>query len=401
MVAKRIERWPITAPVIFIAAGTLLSTTGWFDGEASEHGLHLLAEATLVVLLFLDASQIDLGQLKREHVWPQRMLLIGLPLAILIGTAANALLLPEWPLIAAALAAALLAPTDAALGQSLIANGRIPERVRRGLTVESGLNDGLMLPIILLLASLLGEATANDTADWIQFGLSQVILGPVAGVLVGLIGGKLMLAAHDSGWTSEALEGVGTLSFAALSYLVATQLGGNGFLAAFVAGLCFGNILKGRCRFVFEFTESEGQLLMWGAFFMLGLVLVPEAITHLSLPLLAVIAVSLFVVRPLAIWLSLAGTDAAPLTRMFFGWFGPRGLATALFALLILPDIGGEWSELVLALAINAVWISAMLHGASAVFLGDAYSRMVDRKGDCPEKESMPQPFSGRAAKDN
>lgn len=169
LVAKRIERWPLTAPMIFIAAGLLLAQTGWVDPVAGEHALHTLAEATLVILLFLDASQIDLAQLKRQHIWPQRMLLIGLPLGIFLGTIANVLLSPSWPVIAAALAAALLAPTDAALGQSVVSNKRIPERVRRGLTIESGLNDGLALPIILLLASLLGGVSSNNTQDWIVF----------------------------------------------------------------------------------------------------------------------------------------------------------------------------------------------------------------------------------------
>lgn len=203
-----------------------------------------------------------------------------------------------------------------------------------------------------------------------------------------------MLRAHMLGWTSEAYEGVATLSFAALSYLVATQIGGNGFIAAFVAGLCFGNLLKGRCKFVFEFTENEGQMLMWAAFLLLGLALVPEAIAHLTPTLLAVIFASLFVVRPLAIWISLMGTDASPSTRLFFGWFGPRGLATALFALLILPQIGSHWAEQILALAINAVWISAVLHGVTAVVLGEAYSKGVERMGPCAETQDMPEPFS-------
>ena len=393
LVAQRIARWPLTAPMVFLGAGVLLSQTGWVDPHEGEHALHILAEATLVILLFLDASQIDLAQFKRQHIWPQRMLLIGLPLSIAIGTVANVVFLPEWPILAAALAAGLLAPTDAALGQSVVSNKRIPGRVRRGLTVESGLNDGLALPIILLLASLLGGASSNDAQSWLVFGASQIVLGPIAGIAVGLTGGWAMLQAHKRGWTGEAYEGVATLSFAALSYLVATQIGGNGFIAAFIAGLCFGNMLKGRCKFVFEFTENEGQILMWAAFLLLGLALVPEAIAHLTPTLLAVILVSLFLVRPLAIWISLLGTDASQSTRLFFGWFGPRGLATALFALLILPEIGAEWSELILPLAINAVWISAVLHGVSAVVLGDAYSKAVERMGACPEREAMPEPF--------
>lgn len=155
------------------------------------------------------------------------------------------------------------------------------------------------------------------------------------------------------------------------------------------AGLCFGNVVKGRCKFVYEFTESEGQLLIWSAFFLLGLALVPEALNHLTWPTLAIILISLFVVRPAAIWISLAGTDASATTRLFFGWFGPRGLATALFALLIVRKIGHEFAEPVLFLAINAVWISALLHGLSAVPGAQWYAGRIKKMGDCAETESV------------
>lgn len=176
------------------------------------------------------------------------------------------------------------------------------------------------------------------------------------------------------------------------AYLVALQVGGNGFIAAFVAGLCFGNVLKGRCKFVYEFTESEGQILTWGAFFLLGSALVPEALNHLTLEVLGLILVSLFVVRPAAIWLSLLGTRASGATRLFFGWFGPRGLATALFALLVLKDIGPELAEPVLHIAVNAVWISALLHGLTAAFGAKMYATRIASMGDCAELEPVERP---------
>ena len=145
----------------------------------------------------------------------------------------------------------------------------------------------------------------------------------------------MLLWAKARELTSEVYEGVGTIALAGATYLFANEIGGNGFIAAFVGGLIFGNVINGQCKFIYEFTESEGQLLSWGAFTLLGLVLVPEAVSHLSLASLAVILTSLFVVRPLAIWISLIGTDSSVTTRLFFGWFGPRGLATALFALLV------------------------------------------------------------------
>jgi len=391
--ARRLSSSIITAPMIFLLLGYVLATLGVVDGEAAEHSLHLVAEVTLIILLFLDASQIDLQALKKQHIWPKRMLLVGLPLAIVLGTGIAWLFLPGWPLVALALLASLLAPTDAALGQSVVSNKMVPERVRRGLTVESGLNDGLALPIILLFASLTGEVMDAESRNWAIFGAGQLILGPVAGILVGGCGATAMLFANRRGWTSDVFEGIAALALAGTAYLIAGEIGGNGFIAAFVAGLTLGNVIKGRCQFLFEFTESEGQLLMWSAFFLLGLALLPEALNHLTPAILGLILVSLFIVRPGAIWLSLVGTDASPATRLFFGWFGPRGLATALFALLIVPQVGGEYGETILAIAINAVWISALLHGVSAAPLGRLYGQMIANIGDCPEKLPVAKPF--------
>jgi len=389
MIAKRASRTMVTAPMVFLALGYLLSTTKFLPQQEMENTLHLVAEITLVVLLFLDAAQMNLTALRNSHVWPVRMLVIGLPLTIALGTLAAFPFLSGWPLAAVALVASILAPTDAALGQTVVTNPIVPDRVRRALTVESGLNDGLALPVILLFASLAAEAMVSEQTNWLIFGAKQLLLGPAVGIAAGLMGGKLLLAAKARNLTSETFEGIGALALAGTAYLGATQIGGNGFIAAFAAGLCFGNVVNGACKFVYEFTESEGQLLTWIAFFLLGLVLVPGALQHLDLNSLAIILLSLFVVRPLAIWLSLLGTDASPVTRLFFGWFGPRGLATALFALLILEQVTDDLAEPVLAIAINAVWISALLHGLSAAPAAKWYSAAVGKMGECPEAEEI------------
>jgi len=181
------------------------------------------------------------------------------------------------------------------------------------------------------------------------------------------------------------------LALAGTAYLLAGLVGGNGFISAFIAGLAFGAVVKGACKFVFEFTESEGQLLAWAAFLLLGAALVPEAIVHLTPQMLGLILLSLFVVRPVAIWLSLLGTNTAPVTRLFFGWFGPRGLATALFALLVVDQVPDIYAEPILHLAINAVWISALLHGLSAAPAAKWYGARVARMGACAENESIAQ----------
>ena len=385
MVAKRLSTTALTAPMLFIAFGLLMSKTGLLALSEMEKTLELVAEIALVILLFLDAAKTDLDALRARFVWPARMLLIGLPLSIVFGSIAAWILLPTWPLVALILAAAILAPTDAALGQAVVSNPVVPERARRALTVESGLNDGLALPFILLFASLTANAMDAGDTNWLLFGAKQLLLGPLAGAAFGLMAGVMLLWAKEREYTSDIYEGVGAIALALAAYLGATAIGGNGFIAAFIAGLCFGGIVKDRCEFIFEFTESEGQGLTWGAFFLLGLVLVPEAIVHLTVPSLALILASLFIVRPLAIWLSLIGSDASPLTRLFFGWFGPRGLATALFALMVVGEINAEFGEPILHLAVNAVWISALLHGLSAVSGAKWYAERVNKMGQCAE----------------
>ncbi len=387
--ARRLASTPLTAPILFIAFGAVMSVSGLFKSDQTEHILHFTAEIALILLLFLDASQIDLKLLRRDHGWPIRLLLVGLPLSVLIGSGFAWLLLPGWPVAAVVLLAALLAPTDAALGQAVVSNTIVPDRVRRTLTVESGLNDGLALPLVLLFASLLSAEVSQDGSYWLTFAAAQLILGPLAGIAMGWLGGRVLLWSKKKNYTSEVYEGVGAIALAIAIYLLANQIGGNGFIAAFVGGLTFGNVVKGQCRFIYEFTESEGQLLSWGAFFLLGLVLVPTAVTHLGTAELAVILTSLLIVRPLAVWISLASTDTSALTRVFLGWFGPRGLATALFALLVVQLSGPEAAEPILMLAINAVWISALLHGVSAAPATRWYAKALSRNADCAENQPI------------
>lgn len=399
MVANRLSRTIITAPMVFLGFGALVAQVGMVPEASSEAALHVVAEIALIVLLFLDAAQIDQRALLKRRIWPFRMLAIGLPLGFLLGVALGWVLLPGWPLALVALVAAILVPTDAALGQPVISNTAIPERPRRALTVEGGLNDGLALPLILIIAALAAPERMVPEGGWLVFSLKQVVLGPLVGGVLGAVGGKVLLWAKRTGATADIYEGIGALALAAMAYLAALQVGGSGFVAAFAAGLGFGAVVRGQCAFVYEFTEGEGQLLSWVAFFLLGAVLVPDAIAHLTLNTFLLILGSLVLVRPLAIWLSLVGTDASTTTRLFFGWFGPRGLATALFALLVFDQFDHEIGQDVLFLAVNAVWISAVLHGVSAAPGAAWYAKRLSRMNASGEMKSA-EP-SAKAFKEN
>lgn len=379
MLAKKLSTTIITAPMVFIGIGFALSQSGLIHIGDAHETVYLIAEISLVVLLFLDASQINLRRLKRQNTWPLRMLLIGLPLSILIGTGFAYLFFPEWPWPMLALIAAILAPTDAALGEAVVSNENVPINERQSLSVESGLNDGLALPIILFFASIVAMQVGGQETNtsWLVFGFSQIFMGILVGIFMGWMSGRLFLYAESKKMTSNVYEGIGVLALTGTSYLMASLLGGNGFISAFVAGLAFGNIVKGHCRFIYQFTESEGQILIWSSFVIIGLGLLPSAIEHLTLPVVGYILVSIFIVRPLAIYISLIGTKAKTLTKLFMGFFGPRGLATALFALIISKDILGDYGHSVLIIAINAVWMSTLIHGIAAAPMASWYGTKI------------------------
>ena len=368
LVARRLAGWIVTPPLVFLVFGFGLHRAGLLHVADARHVLHLLAEATLVIVLFSDAAAINLDALRMRHVWPLRMLLLGLPLTILLGGGAAYLLLPSWTIWEVALLAAILAPTDAALGQAVVTNPTVPERVRRALSVESGLNDGLALPAILFFGCIaVGGVHEHVQANWLIYALQQIGLGSLAGATIGWAGGRLMRGSYDRGWSTESFEGLGVLALAALSFFAAETIHGNGFIAAFVAGLAFGYVMRGRCRFVFEFMEAEGQALILLTFLLVGGSLLPGAISTIGLTGWILILISLFLVRPVATWVSLIATDATSLTRGFMGWFGPRGLATVLFALLVVADLGElARGEEILAIAVVAVGTSALLHGMTA-----------------------------------
>jgi len=368
LIARRLSDWILTAPMVFLGLGWGMTEAGLFHVEGAEKALHLLAEATLVIVLFSDAAAVDLVALRKRFVWPERMLLIGLPATMALGTLAGWILLPGWPIWEVALLAAILAPTDAALGQAVVTNPAVPDRVRRALTVESGLNDGLALPAVLFFGCIaVGGVHDNIQSSWLIFAAEQIGLAALSGAAVGWLGGLAMRAASNLRLSTEAFEGVGVLALAGLSYLASTGLGGNGFLAAFVGGLAFGAVMKGRCKFVFEFMETEGQILVLATFLLIGAALLPEAAARIESVAILLILISLFAVRPAAIWLSLWRTDAAPLTKGFLGWFGPRGLATVLFALLVVGQLDAlKHGDEILTISAIAVALSAVLHGVSA-----------------------------------
>lgn len=392
LISGRLSGTVLTAPLIFVGIGFIVGPAGFglAEVEVEHSAIHFIAELTLILVLFTDAARIDLGRVRRDHDVPLRMLLVGLPLTIAAGTLVAAWLFADFSIWEAALLAALLAPTDAALGQAVLAAKIVPVRIRQTINIESGLNDGIALPAVLLFAALASaHVTAGDSGSWIRFVALQLTLGPLVGVILGYIGARLLDEAAERRWMGEAAQGIGILSLAIFTYIVAEVIGGNGFIATFVGGMVFGNSIRHPCTFLFEFMETEGQLLMLVTFFVFGAALLPEGIEHLT-PMTVVYALlSLTVIRMLPIALSLLGAGLRPSTWMFLGWFGPRGLASILFVLLILEETQLMHSSELLSITVLTVALSVILHGVTAAPLANAYGRFAARMGECKEMQSV------------
>ncbi len=384
LVSRRLETTPVTGPMVFVGFGMLVGSGGLdiIDLGINEAGVRTLAEITLVLLLFTDAIRIDLRRLRDQVQLPARLLGIGLPLTVVAGTGAALLLIPDLGIWEAALLAAILSPTDAALGSAVVTNTRVPIRVRQALNVESGLNDGIMLPVITLLLALAAVDLDVETPGyWTGFTAEQVGYGVLVGMAGGYLGGRLIRSFAGRGWMDGAFRQLATLAVGVGTFALAEAVGGNGFVAAFVAGLAFGAAARDYCGGVYDFTEDEGQLLALLTFLFFGAALAGPALTDLSWRIAAYALVSLTVVRMIPVAVSLLGAGLKVPTVAYFGWFGPRGLASILFGLFILEEAELPMGADVFGVVIWTVLASVMLHGATSLWFSQRYANWFEAHG--------------------
>ncbi|HET6658873.1 MAG TPA: cation:proton antiporter [Rubrobacter sp.] len=391
LLSRRLEGTVLTAPIVFVVAGFVLGPAGLglVAFELDDHTVLLVSEIALAIVLFTDAAGINLSVLRRNERLPLRLLGVGMPLTIALGTALAALLLTDLTFWQAAIVGTVLAPTDAALGQAVVGNPRVPVRVRQALNVEAGLNDGLSVPFLALFLTL-AEADEEHLSAyiWIRFALEQVGFGILVGVGVGLVGGWLVSWASQRGWMTDTFQRLALLTLAIIAWVLADQIGGNGFIAAFVGGLVVGPTVERVGERVIRFTEAEGQLLNLSVFFMFG-VFVLGAIQPLSWEVALYALLSLTLIRMLPVALSLYGTHLRGISVLFAGWFGPRGLASIVLGLIVVEEApllpGRDEIEAVVALT---VLLSVLLHGITAAPLSAAYARRVrGMVAGAPEKQ--------------
>ena len=388
-VSRLAERSIVSAPMVFVALGYAVSGRGLGLLECDHAAvIHGLAEITLMLVLFADAVRIDLSALRRERSLPLRLLGIGMPLTLLLGAGVAALLFPDLSTMEWLLIAAILAPTDAALGQAVVSSPLVPLRIRQTLNVESGLNDGIALPVVLIAAALAGmQAETNVAADWIRFVALQVTVGPAVGIAVGFLSGRALGAAKARGWLSDGFGRLSIMAVAILAFSAAELVAGNGFIAAFTAGATIGNTSRNICGSLFEFGEEEGLLLTLIVFLLFGATMLPDSLAHLSLATVGYAFLSLTVIRMIPVALSLIGSDLRPVSFAFLGWFGPRGLASILFVLLVVEEMPVTHSHEIEAVVAMTVLASTFAHGITAFPFARRYGEKLKRDRHLAEVE--------------
>lgn len=378
LISRFAERNSVTGPMVFMTVGIFGSSLvfGFVHVTPDMGPVKLVAELALTLVLFIDATMINRSQFSGgSRRIPVRLLLLGLPLTMVLGTLAGVWMFPDVGIWSVVLMALILSPTDAALGQAVVKSEGVPIEVRQSISVESGLNDGIALPPILIAMALLGAEAGDHEGAWLGFVAKQVILGPIVGLVVGWISGMLMQKAADAAWTEETFQRLSALPMAILAFVFAESVEGNGFIAAFVAGLGFTRAISSEHvrHQVQEFGETEGMQLILVVFLIFGLAMVPAAVPHWGPMEWTYALLSLTALRMLPVALSLTGLKLDLPTIAFIGWFGPRGIASVLYLLMAVAAIGIDGHERIMSIIVLTITISVFAHGISAVPLSSRY----------------------------
>ncbi len=379
LVSRRLESTVLTAPIVFTAAGMLmLPLMAHFMRLGFNSQVFLrLAEVGLVLLLFTDASRTDLKLLRSIESLPTRLLTIGLLLTVLVGALAGRLIFPRLSLWEAGILGAILAPTDAGLGQVIVQSPLVPVRIRQALNVEAGLNDGISVPFLLFFMALAAARIEGGFTSLMQFIVEQLGFGVLIGVVVGFVGGTLLGLAHKRQWIAPAFQQIGLVALPLLCMLVAEMFDASMFIASFVAGLAVQIRFKEAGRHSVEFAEEWGQLLNLSVFFLFGMLVARDwSQFGASAWIYAVISLTLIRMAPVA--LSLIGTRLSAASVVFMGWFGPRGLASIVLGLVYLEQelhLPGE--PIITSAVMVTVLLSIFAHGLSAMGGIALYSRSM------------------------
>ena len=369
LTSKGLERTPFNGAILFTAFGLAFGPfgLGLLNLKLDAEGFSSLAEMALALVLFTDAANANLGELKRSFHIPQKLLLIGLPLTILLGFAAGVLIFDGLTLLEVAILATILAPTDAALGKAVVTNDAVPINIRESLNVESGLNDGICVPILFIFLAL-ATNTGGDGRPLmlaLTLMLEAIGLGVVVGVVLTLLGSWLLKQAAERGWVTETWRQLPVPALAIACFTVAQWLGGSGFIAAFVGGLLFGGLAKDHKHHLLLAAEGTGDTLALLTWVVFGAAVIGQSFNAFSWQVVVYSLLSLTIIRMLPVFLGLSGMSLRTDEKLFIGWFGPRGLASIVFGVIVLHSHlpgGGTITMTVVC----TILLSILLHGLSA-----------------------------------
>jgi sodium/hydrogen antiporter len=396
-VSQRLTGTPVTPAMVFVVIGVLVGplVIDQVAPAATGEGVKTLAEATLAVVLFADASRIKPRVLRREYAVPLRLLGVGLPLTIGMGALLAAVIFDQLNVTEAIVLAILLAPTDAALGEAVVTEPRLPSRIRQGLNVESGLNDGICVPLLLIaLATAEVEDNASTSHHAVRIVAEQIGYGVLGGVAAGLAGAGIVALAYDRGLVSDSWLQVIPVGGAGLAYGIAAALGGSGFIAAFVAGALFGALVSRESEQASRLSEELGELLGGVTLLVFGAALLGPALEHLTWQIALYAVLSLTLIRMLPVAVAMIGTGARKETIGFLGWFGPRGLASIVFAVIVVEEAHLPGAATILTATYVTIGLSVIAHGISAAPLAGLYARWYEShaRAHLPSMESVPAP---------
>ena len=377
-----LERTPVNGALLFAAFGLALGPLGLgvLSLDVDKEGLRTLAELTLALVLFTDAANANLGVLKRSIGTPERLLLIGLPLTILLGFGVGVLLFDGLTLLEIAILATMLAPTDAALGKAVVTNEAVPSNIREGLNVESGLNDGICVPILFVFLALVTATGAETSTPLLAMKLvaEEIGIGVAVGVGLTVLGSWLGTRFADRGWITETWRQLTVPALAVACFAVAQWLGGSGFIAAFAGGLLFGGLTKRHKHTLLLAAEGTGDTLALITWVVFGAAVVGQSVGSFSWDVMLYAVLSLTVVRMLPVFLALTGMKLQTDEKLFMGWFGPRGLASIVFAVIVLNEhlAGGST---IISTVVCTIALSVIAHGLSANPLVAALAARIKR----------------------
>jgi len=379
LISGRLERTIVTAPIVFTMGGvlTLLVLPEMRDQEVGHEAFLAVAEIGLVLLLFTDASRTDLRVLKNIRNLPFRLLSTGMLLTIVLGALCARVVFPQLSIWECGILAAILAPTDAGLGQIIVSSPRVPMKIRQALNVEAGLNDGLSVPFLLFFIALTVGAVEGERASLTRFIVEQLGFGALVGLGIGLIGGWMLGTANRLNWMAHSWRQLGVLTLPLFCALASEKCGASMFIAAFVAGLAVQVGFKDAAKHSIEFTEEWGQLFNLSVFFLFGM-LVARAWPQFKVTHALYAVLSLTVIRMLPVAIALIGTRMHRATVLFMGWFGPRGLASIVLGLVYLEQLTQQPTDSTIPLVVMiTVLFSIFAHGLSAMPGMEIYARRI------------------------